>query len=495
MHKRAQSAVELALVAPLLLLLLGGVVDVGRAFYYKIAVSNAAREAAHWATLEDPLARRPPNDEQIGIDVTEPSQEAFGLGMSLAPLCSTGVQTDNCSSVTIRHAPPPISGTLIDTRPMDTPLQPGSSWLFIYPNQQDRTALFPAPTGVAWHVVNQRTQLVSAADPQHGGVGAALAAVKGTFLPIDAQAAPPPPPGCYNFGPPSISPSALTVDPGGDLNFTVTLPVTGDGSQPVNSVLLLISSVNPSYIGTYTQLWSPPSGNNTSQANLTLGSGRSYNETGNLTLHVGSNTSANTYTFTVTARSTGGTNCTPANQPGTFSVTVNDVTSQPPGSTPDDFSVFANPSIIGTTAGNSASTNITVQPTGSFSSDVSVTATIPGAPANGMAATPNPLVITNGNGTKPLSFSTSGTTPSGAYAVTITAQSSSPSITHSVNLELDVGQSGAPPPPPSSAGGPKAHQIICAVIYYYTPITPALGILLPNSRLYIVSEATLEAIY
>jgi hypothetical protein len=64
-----------------------------------------------------------------------------------------------------------------------------------------------------------------------------------------------------------------------------------------------------------------------------------------------------------------------------------------------------------------------------------------------------------------------------------------------VNLELDVGQSGAPPPPPSSAGAPKAHQIICTVIYYYTPITPALGILLPNSRLYIVSEATLEAIY
>jgi len=178
MHKRAQSAVEFALVAPLLLLLLGGVADVGRAFYYKIAVSNAAREAAHWATLQDPLARRPPNDEQIGIDVTQPSQEAFGLGMSLAPLCSVGLQTDNCNTVTIRHAAPPISGTFVDTLPMDTTLQPGSSWLFIYPNQSARTALLTAPAGVAWHVVNERSQVVSAPDPQHGGVDAALAAAQ-----------------------------------------------------------------------------------------------------------------------------------------------------------------------------------------------------------------------------------------------------------------------------------------------------------------------------
>src|SRR5438552_2546720 len=191
MHNRAQSAVELALVAPLLLLLLGGVADVGRAFYYKIAVSNAAREAAHWATLQDPLARRPPNDEQIGIDVTEPSQEDFGLGMSLAPLCSTGLQTDNCNGngvTTIRHAVPPLSGTLVDTRPMDTTLQPGSSWLFIYPNQQARTALAPVPAGVAWHVVNERSSVVSAPDPQHGGVAAALAAAGSAFLPVDAEA-------------------------------------------------------------------------------------------------------------------------------------------------------------------------------------------------------------------------------------------------------------------------------------------------------------------
>jgi hypothetical protein len=345
---------------------------------------------------------------------------------------------------------------------------------------------------VAWHVVNERSQVVSAPDPQHGGVAAALAAAGSGFLPIDAEASSN---GCYSFGPPTISPTAVTVDPGGDLTFTVTVPVNaGDGSQPVNSVLLSVSA--PAFNGTYTQLWSPPYGNDTSQANLTLGSSSTaYNETGNLTLHVGSNTAANTYTFTVTARSTGGTRCTPANQPGTFSVAVNAVASPSPSSIPDDFSVFANPSIIGTTPGGSVSTNITVQPIGSFSSDVSVTATIPGAPANGIAATPNPLVITGGNGTQPLTFSTTGATPSGTYAVTINAQSSSPSITHTVNLELDVGLAGATPPPPSSAGGPKAHQVICTVIYYYTPITPALGILLPNSRLYIVSQATLEATY
>lgn len=46
---RGQSLVELALALPLLLILLLGMVDVGRAYIYTTALTNAAREGAYYA--------------------------------------------------------------------------------------------------------------------------------------------------------------------------------------------------------------------------------------------------------------------------------------------------------------------------------------------------------------------------------------------------------------------------------------------------------------
>lgn len=47
---RGQSIVEMALVTPLLMLLLLGAIDVGRAMAVKIAVTNASREGARYAS-------------------------------------------------------------------------------------------------------------------------------------------------------------------------------------------------------------------------------------------------------------------------------------------------------------------------------------------------------------------------------------------------------------------------------------------------------------
>ena len=49
-RQRGQSLVEMALALPLLLILLVGVVDVGRAMYTKIALTNASREGARYAS-------------------------------------------------------------------------------------------------------------------------------------------------------------------------------------------------------------------------------------------------------------------------------------------------------------------------------------------------------------------------------------------------------------------------------------------------------------
>ncbi|MGH2500012.1 MAG: TadE/TadG family type IV pilus assembly protein [Candidatus Limnocylindria bacterium] len=56
--ERGQSLVEIALAVPLLLLILVGIADVGRLYFYANAVTNAAREAAFYAA-RDPEATGP----------------------------------------------------------------------------------------------------------------------------------------------------------------------------------------------------------------------------------------------------------------------------------------------------------------------------------------------------------------------------------------------------------------------------------------------------
>src|SRR5712692_8288778 len=54
--KRGQAIVETALLLPILMLLVMGSADLGRVFYYAIAVTNAAREAARQGTYYDPVS-------------------------------------------------------------------------------------------------------------------------------------------------------------------------------------------------------------------------------------------------------------------------------------------------------------------------------------------------------------------------------------------------------------------------------------------------------
>src|SRR5213082_3333950 len=54
--KQGQAIVETALLLPILMLLVMGSADLGRVFYYSIAVTNAAREAARQGTYFDPIS-------------------------------------------------------------------------------------------------------------------------------------------------------------------------------------------------------------------------------------------------------------------------------------------------------------------------------------------------------------------------------------------------------------------------------------------------------
>ena len=50
-HKRAQALVEMAVMVPFLVIGMMGMLDLGRAFYYQISLTNAVREAARYAAL------------------------------------------------------------------------------------------------------------------------------------------------------------------------------------------------------------------------------------------------------------------------------------------------------------------------------------------------------------------------------------------------------------------------------------------------------------
>src|ERR1700704_3810842 len=54
--QKGQAIVETALLLPILMLLVMGTADLGRVFYYSIAVTNAAREAARQGTYYDPIS-------------------------------------------------------------------------------------------------------------------------------------------------------------------------------------------------------------------------------------------------------------------------------------------------------------------------------------------------------------------------------------------------------------------------------------------------------
>jgi len=57
-NDRGAAAVEFALILPILLLLIGGIVDFGRAFFTQVVITNAAREGARAAVVgADAVAR------------------------------------------------------------------------------------------------------------------------------------------------------------------------------------------------------------------------------------------------------------------------------------------------------------------------------------------------------------------------------------------------------------------------------------------------------
>ena len=122
-RQRSQSMVEFAIVAPLLLLFLFGVVDFGRITYVYVTLNQAVNEGARTAIRDSPLL--PTNTD------VETAVKAHAVDVSLANPCPNGPITST--------TPPSNQGWIYVTEP-----NPPSSPEALGPGLED------APGGQLW---------------------------------------------------------------------------------------------------------------------------------------------------------------------------------------------------------------------------------------------------------------------------------------------------------------------------------------------------------
>ena len=135
--ERSQSMVEFALIAPILLLLVFGIVDFGRVIYAYVSLNQAVNEGARVAIRDSALL---PNNADV-----ETAVKQHAVDVTLANPCPNGPITS--------AVPPANQGWIFITEP-----NPPSSAEALSPSLQD------APGGQQWAVASGGC---SATNPAH----------------------------------------------------------------------------------------------------------------------------------------------------------------------------------------------------------------------------------------------------------------------------------------------------------------------------------------
>jgi len=224
----------------------------------------------------------------------------------------------------------------------------------------------------------------------------------------------------------SESSSSLTVTAGNCGSDTITV-------TPINSFSGTVSFSTSGLPAGATASFSP--------ATVT-GSGSST-----LTICTSTSTAAGTYPLTVAATSGGLSHSLP------LSLVVN--TAPPP-----DFSLSASPSSLTVTAGNAATSTVTVAALNGFSGSVSLS--VSGLPTGATGSFTPPSVT--GSGTSTLNISTLNTAPPGSYTLVVTGTSGS--LTHTVSVTLTVNGTCVT----ATSGGPWINTAIASQVGTFTVI-------------------------
>jgi Flp pilus assembly protein TadG len=130
MNQRGQSLVEFALSSVVLLLLVGGLVDIGRAIFISEALSNASREGArHGAWFDAPRQAHPYLDDteiKSAVDA-----ELATIGIPASVLKNPGSTCPSTSDGNAFHNPPYVSSAY--------PSVANQPWLYICYNNTPGT--------------------------------------------------------------------------------------------------------------------------------------------------------------------------------------------------------------------------------------------------------------------------------------------------------------------------------------------------------------------
>ena len=108
--KKGQAIVETALLLPILMLLVMGSADLGRVFYYSIAVTNAAREAARQGTYYDPTSNSNRYDSYAQVLAAAQSEVPSDVTLSLPASAPSHCLTGQPSSWSAYYPSQPNSG-------------------------------------------------------------------------------------------------------------------------------------------------------------------------------------------------------------------------------------------------------------------------------------------------------------------------------------------------------------------------------------------------
>lgn len=134
---RGASAVEFALVMPILVLVLVGIVNFGFVLAQQISLNNAARQAARYAVVDGPVCSQIEN---------EGKSSAATIGMSSSQVPTPVISFCPAGSTTVR----PCSGRPANTNITVTMTRTGSSnpWAIAFPPFNVMAAPTLSGTGV-----------------------------------------------------------------------------------------------------------------------------------------------------------------------------------------------------------------------------------------------------------------------------------------------------------------------------------------------------------
>jgi len=158
-RQRGQSLVEFAISSLVLILLLMGLLDLSRAFYYSVNLQGAAREGARHGAWFDTATRSNKylDDDDIMLAVTQAMAGAGFNGTNL-PI-PTQVKTAGCLS--------PTDGNLFNNKPYAaaaTPPSTGQVYVYIcytFPGGGMQTGTLPAhPLDASWRLGDVNVSMV-----------------------------------------------------------------------------------------------------------------------------------------------------------------------------------------------------------------------------------------------------------------------------------------------------------------------------------------------